>query len=176
MGRKTRESAGVQWGPACLHLGHFQHRDEGSTEEVGALEMWAWSQEGVYGAGTGESGVGGKGYPRTACFPGIPIWAATSSYFPASLQAVTFKRCEPLQLPELGVGNKQGQSCLYPHLEGVPQNSGQSGAKKVTPAVDTWTGVKVSSVSPTHCGDGQSCGGFGMPHLAGTGHRAAGQG
>ena len=59
---------------------------------------------------------------------------------------------------------------------GGPQNSGQSGARKVIPAVDTWTGVKVSAVSSTHCWDGQSCGGFGMPHLVGTGHRAAGQG
>ena len=32
---------------------------------------------------------------------------------------MTFKRCEPLQPPELGVGNKQGQSCLYPCLVGV---------------------------------------------------------
>lgn len=162
--------------PPAFIWGHFQHRVKGSTKEVRVLEMWAWPQEGVCGARSGESGMGGRATLGQPASPGIPIWAPTSSYLPASLQAVTFRRCEPLQSQELGVGNKQGLSCLYPHLAGGAQNSWQSGARKVTPAVDTWTGVKVSAVSSTRCGDGQSCGGFEMPHLAGTGHRAAGQG
>ena len=104
--------------PPAFIWGHFQHRVEGSTKEVRVLEMWAWPQEGVCGARTGESGMGGRDTLGQPAFPGIPIWAPTSSYLPASLQAVTFKRCEPLQPPELGVGNKQGLSCLYPHLAG----------------------------------------------------------
>lgn len=121
--------------------GHFQHRVEGSTEEVRVLEMWAWPQEGVCGPGTGESVVVGRATLGQPVSPGILIWAPASSYLPAFLQAVTFKRCEPLQPPELGVGNKQGQSCLYPRLVGVLKILGKVGPGK---SPQQWTPGLVS--------------------------------
>lgn len=119
---------------------------------------------------------GERATPRTACFPRDPIWAPTSSYLPASLQAVTFKRCEPLQSQELGVGNKQGLSCLYPHPGGGCSKFLAKWGQEGHPSSGHLDWCQVSAVSSTRCGDGPSCGGFEMPHLAGTGHRAAGQG
>lgn len=112
--------------------------------------MWAWPQEGVCGARTGRVRMGEEGYPRTACFPRDPIWAPTSSYLPASLQAVTFRAdCSPKSwgwaisraiLPVSTPGGGCSKFLAKWGQEGHPSSGHLD-----------W--CRVSAVSSTRCGD-----------------------